>query len=985
MPTIDVERPLALVVLALVPVLCWLAWRRRGVVGRGKTIATMVVRGALVGLLSLALAQPSLVRKGEGLTVMVVSDASRSVPQSMQLQAQKVVDTLVAGKREAADRVGLVTFASRPEVRAVAESDASLDVSQHGGDRMATGIEAALRRGMAMLPPDTASRMLLISDGNQTSGNALEAAEAARANGIPIDVVALPFSHASEVMVESLRAPSTAREGQTIDLRASIRSMGPNRGVVTLRENGEPVDLDPSAPGSGLAVELKAGVNALTFPMVVVGRQSRRYELVYTPDDPASDAIAENNRGAAMVLVSTGAKVVIVDGSDGGEESQPLVAALAEGDIPSRVITPDELDNEGVSALADADALVLANVGRFEITNETDRLLHSYVHDLGGGLLVTGGDRAFGAGGWQGSEASKAFAVKLEPPATRQLPKGALVLVMHSCEMAAGNYWGEKVAEAAVDALSRLDLAGIVTFDWGGKDGKLASWAHDLQPVGDKSAIRAAIKKMVVGDMPDFKASLTLAKEGLAKANAGQKHIIIISDGDPSPPTQADLDELKRLKITVTTIMVGGHGTSIDLQNMRAVAEQTGGTFYNVQNPNLLPRIFTKEATLVSRTLILEQTIRPVVEQSTGGPMDGSGSLPEVNGWVVTVPRDGLAQVPAVLPTKESRDPLVAYWNHGLGKSMAFTSDLGGRWGKPWVAWSGYQPFWTRAIRWMMRPPTAQDLLVSTSVDGDVGRVQVSAFTPEGEPRDFLRSSATLMRPDGSVEVLDLQQTAPGQYVASFDAREEGAYLASVSARDGMGADRSARSVVSVPYPRELSATRDDSALLRRIAEVSGGRVVALKDAAGFDFFDRSGLSMPEAAKRIWNVLAILAAALLIVDVAARRISLDREVARDLAAMAVGEGAKAGGATVEAWKRARSGARKAPRDQDAAASAPEAKPTMPTKPDRRSGPTAPVEIVDRTQASPAEPSSGTPTDDDASSLARLRAAKRRARGEEDAS
>jgi hypothetical protein len=101
--------------------------------------------------------------------------------------------------------------------------------------------------------------------------------------------------------------------------------------------------------------------------------------------------------------------------------------------------------------------------------------------------------------------------------------------------------------------------------------------------------------------------------------------------------------------------------------------------------------------------------------------------------------------------------------------------------------------------------------------------------------------------------------------------------------------------------------------------------------------------------------------------------------------MAVGEGPKAGGATVEAWKRARSGARKAPRDQDAAASAPEAKPTMPTKPDRRSGPTAPVEIVDRTQASPAEPSSGTPTDDDASSLARLRAAKRRARGEEDAS
>ena len=83
MPSIDVERPLALVLLVLVPALCWMAWRRRGVVGRGKTIVTMVLRGVLVALLSLALAQPSLVRTGEGLTVMVVSDASRSVPQTM--------------------------------------------------------------------------------------------------------------------------------------------------------------------------------------------------------------------------------------------------------------------------------------------------------------------------------------------------------------------------------------------------------------------------------------------------------------------------------------------------------------------------------------------------------------------------------------------------------------------------------------------------------------------------------------------------------------------------------------------------------------------------------------------------------------------------------------------------------------------------------------------------------------------------------------
>jgi Mg-chelatase subunit ChlD/uncharacterized membrane protein len=869
----------------------------------------------------------------------------------------------------------------------VAESDASLDVSQHGGDRMATGIEAALRRGMAMLPPDTASRMLLISDGNQTSGNALEAAEAARANGIPIDVVALPFSHASEVMVESLRAPSTAREGQTIDLRASIRSMGPNRGVVTLRENGEPVDLDPSAPGSGLAVELKAGVNALTFPMVVVGRQSRRYDLVYTPDDPASDAIAENNRGAAMVLVSTGAKVVIVDGSDGGEESKPMVAALAEGDIPSRVITPDELDAEGVSALADADAVVLANVGRFEITNETDRLLHSYVHDLGGGLLVTGGDRAFGAGGWQGSEASKAFAVKLEPPATRQLRRVSIVFVL-DCS-GSMNGLGQRSAKSKLDlstaaaaialrSMSRLDQVGVVAFD------AAPQVVVPLGPVGDRVEVERAILGLSLGGGTDIAPALHRGIEML-RGTAGAKHVVLLTDGMTSgPPEELNILGVaaRDRGITVSTI---GLDEGARNPTLRDVARLARGRFHQITSSkdiDALPAIFAREVEFVSKRLILEQTIRPVVEQSTGGPMDGSGSLPEVDGWVVTVPREGLAQVPAVLPTKESRDPLVAYWNYGLGKSMAFTSDLGGRWGKPWVAWSGYQPFWTRALRWMMRPPTAQDLLVSTSVDGDVGRVQVSAFTPEGEPRDFLRSSATVMRPDGSVEVLDLQQTAPGQYVASFDARAQGAYLASVSARDGMGADRSARSVVSVPYPRELAATRDDAALLRRIAEVSGGRVIALKDAAGVDFFDRSGLSMPEAAKRIWNVLAILAAALLIIDVAARRITLDREAARDLAAMAVGEGAKAGGATVEAWKRARSGARSVPTGRAAKAIQSQLSPEFVVMPRPDEVPAGPRPTEEATPES-SDSNVGSVTPSVEFGLDRLRAAKRRAQDRRD--
>ena len=268
------------------------------------------------------------------------------------------------------------------------------------------------------------------------------------------------------------------------------------------------------------------------------------------------------------------------------------------------------------------DAVILGNVphGTGGIGPEQDRMLSQYVHDLGGGVVMIGGDQSFGAGGWQGSELEKVLPVDMDIPAQRQVGKGALVLVMHSCEMPDGNYWGLQCALQAIKALSDRDEIGIISYSWNGGGGNGiggASWDFVLQEKGDGSAVKAAASKMQLGDMPSFDDALNLALNGvnggncLAKSNARHKHVIIISDGDPAPPILTLVQAYKNAKVSVSTVTVYPHTGGPNSQlppTMEDIPKQLNGRPYGPINskPNQLPQIFIKEATVVRRSLIHE-------------------------------------------------------------------------------------------------------------------------------------------------------------------------------------------------------------------------------------------------------------------------------------------------------------------------------------------------------------------------------------------
>ncbi len=864
---------------------------------------TFSLRAVVILLLAAALARPVWARRGEGLTVTVILDRSESIPLALKESAAKFLGRAAELRERPEVRLAVITVARDAAIVGMPDRYTTLE----GGGPLreparldATNLAAGVRLALAIMPQDTANRIVLASDGNETEDSILAAAELAAANGVRIDVLPLRYEHANEVIFERLAAPSRARLGQTTTVKLVFRSQGRASGRVTLRMNGEFLDLNGDAEGTALPATLEPGLTVIPVTISLDNAGPIQFEATFEPDGPADDGIARNNRALAVTFVGTEGKVLILD--DGGVESEHLAAALRQSDIQVDVSATAVLAG-GPVFLSAYDAVVLANIPRYALTDDDDRTLHAYVHDLGGGLIMLGGPLSFGAGGWIDSEVARVLPVKLDPPQTRQMPRGALVLIMHSTEMAQGNFWGQKVAEAAIQALSRLDYVGIIDYGMGG-----VVWEFGPALAGDKSQAIAATKRMVMGDMPDFGSSMQLALDGLAGLPAGQKHVIIISDGDPRGPGRALLDDFRAASVSISTVLIAGHGSAADLAVMKDIAAYTGGTSYGpITNPKKLPQIFIKEAQLVSRSLIVEGDIyQPQLATGLPGPLEGFTSVPAIDGYVLTSPREGLSLIPVVNRTTEGNDPIYAYWNYGLGKAIAYTSDLTGRWGGRWASWEGFRSFWEQSTRWVMRPSAPTNVIVNTSQEGNLATIEVEALAADASFLNFLRTGAVVLGPDGKAEPLVLQQTGPGRYRGEFRTAEEGAYLVNVNFLGGTAeapVEGNIQAAVPVPYPREFHAVKHNEALLRQAARLTGGRELAGTDPALVDLFAREDLEVPRSPRSMWDLLAIVAAAIFLLDVAARRLAVDRRALAATARKAVGRRAEVGTGTVAAWKR----------------------------------------------------------------------------------
>ena len=247
-------------------------------------------------------------------------------------------------------------------------------------------------------------------------------------------------------------------------------------------------------------------------------------------------------------------------------------------------------------------------------------------------------------------------------------------------------------------------------------------------------------------------------------------------------------------------------------------------------------------------------------------------TAPPLEGLVLTAPRDDpTISLDMVTPENE---PLLAHWQVGIGRAAAFTSDAHLDWSRHWSNWPGYGTFFTHLARTISRSPVSHQFELTTRVDR--GRLELTLDAVADDESSFLDHlvvGGRVYQPDGEAIEIRLNQIGPGRYAGSVPAERSGNYVVAMLPRLGGRTLAPVIGGVSIPAGVELRRYRSNVALLQRIADETGGRLLDLRDPMRFDLYDRSGMGASTSRLPIWKSLLFVLVALFVMDVASRRLA----------------------------------------------------------------------------------------------------------------
>jgi len=847
--------PFMLLLLLLIPWAIYLGKRIRSL-SRGRKWLAVTLRCLILLCVVGALAGAEIVRTSDRLAVFFLLDHSNSISSARRDVSAQWVRNMCETYMQQNDEAGVVVFGGDASIELSVAPRLGLDTIRSYVDGEQTDLAGAVRLAMAAFPQGYMRRIVAITDGNETQGSALEEVKAARADGIGIDVLPIAIGEAQEVRVREVSAPSQTNADKPFQIRAVVNAKQACAGKLTVyrKAGGQRRMLPPQD------VQLQAGDNVFLLSQELSAPGFYEYEVRLDSD---SDTLPENNVGRAFTAIRGEPSVLYVEG-DPAAGAYLDNALLAEGIKVDRV-EPTKMP-DSLAQLQNYDGVILSGVSAVDLSIHQLGPIEAMVRDHGIGLTMIGGPNTFGAGGYLDTPVEKALPVSMDIKQRKVLPRGALVAILQTCEIQNGNVWAREIALAALNVLASQDLMGALGYIWNANPND--TWIYALQPVGDKSMMRAAITKASteIGDMPAMEPTMAMAYEALAAADAAVKRVVVITDGDPAPPSRMTVQKMADAKISVSTICIAPHSSS-DESMLKSIASGTGGEYYFVTDPNKLPLIFAKEAAVVKRGVLVEKEFTPKLfhdsELLTGLRENG---LPPLLGYVVTTPKDN-ATIPLV---SDEDDPVLAHWRYGLGKSVAFTSDVTSRWAARWLAWDGFNRFWAQTVRWSLRELKPSNFQIETRREKGMGRIRIDAVDAAGQFVNFLQPKGVVTSPDFQSLDVTLEQTGPGIYEGAFPVRASGVYMANLTYAVP-GAEGQTGGMIpvglAVDYSQEYEYLETNQPLLEHVAAAGGGEMLTPEDNP----FQRN-LKASATVTPIWPHLAMIALCLFPFEIFVRRV-----------------------------------------------------------------------------------------------------------------
>lgn len=804
----------------------------------------LISRALLLLLIILAMLGIRIPKIAKNTTTIFLVDTSVSDELNIKTFEKYIDESLQ--KMPKGNKYGIVTFGRDTAIdQFVTDKDMFMGIKAVN-DTTATDFEKALQRAVSMIPDDSVGRIVLLTDGEETSGDIENAASMIKASNISLEAYELSSETGDDCYVESVDMPKILHPGDKYYMTVALESNYETDAVISVISDEKVVTEE--------RVHLRKGHNEFVFEENVTGSALEVFEVKVSAE---GDTCEENNSVNAYAEVTDAPKVLII--RNRSERGEAFDSMLENINASAVVVKPSEAP-ETLNELLEYRAVILENAYKEELSPKFMDVIETYVKDYGRGFIMTGGEDSFMLGGYNETSIEKILPVNMELRNDVEVPKTAIVMVIdHSGSM--DSYAGNGVtyldiaieaAKRGVDNLRDTDEIGVIAFD------DQFEWYHEISDASDKDGVKSDIDDIPSGGGTVIMPSVEEAREKLRGSDAAIKHIILLTDGcgetqDFKPVT----DKINDDGVTLSTVAVG---SGADVRLMMNMAAACGGRYYYADFNTDIPRIFAREVFLGGNTYIKNGDYNLSIANGEITNNLFPDGWPNILGYVAASPKSSATQ----LIVSNEGDPILTVWQYGLGKTIAWNTDVSGAWTSGYSGENDYAELWKRMLDYACGANTIGEDRVD--VKSENGHTVLEYHTDEYD--DGTGVEAVYSRPDGEVGEVTLSPSKPGVYTAVVESDKPGIYNFNIRRSDNGEVTGALTTASAVQYSDEYRFDVTDEK---------------------FRFFiDKYG-SWVDPEENIWkklntnamgrydltNLFLVLAVLLFIADIAGRRFGFD--------------------------------------------------------------------------------------------------------------
>lgn len=807
----------------------------------------LVLRSVVLLCIILALLGVSLPVGSKDTATIFMVDLSNSNEEHLQEAAEYLQETIE--KMPSGNEYGIVTFGKNTLVEQFLT-----DQKYYGGlmtlpEKAATNFEEAFSKALTLLSQNANKRLVVLTDGKETRGDIQHMAQALTAGQVEFLTLLYEDVQTQDAYVDNVTLPAYLHPGDKYNIQVTVESNYDTDAVIVLYNGSQQTATNQ--------VHLNKGSNRFVFSeQVSMDTESKAMENLQVRVQAPGDTCEENDFYSAYSVIESTPRVLVISGQGTGtsEFTSVLNAAGCDYSVVSGWNAPTT-----ILEMLDYKSIILVDTYIDDLPQGFLDNVESYVKDYGCGFVCCGGDESFALGGYRDTVLETILPVDMERRNVNEAPSMAMVMVIDRSGSMTGSVGNSgasnldiaiKAATVAVDNLRDEDYVGVLTFDDG------YEWQVELVKANDRKAIKEKIEDIAGGGGTTIKPAVQEAYKALLESDASVKHVVLLTDGMGETTNFNDvISDYTSAGITLSTVAVGDGS---DTRLLEQLANRCSGRYYYSDISSDIPKIFAQEVFLGGDSYLQNGEFGLAVQ---GGHEIMSNLFadgwPILYGYVAATPKTA-SQL--LIASAEENDPILTTWQYGLGRTVAWNSDVTGEWTGAFAGKEDYVQLWKRVVDYSTGNADIGEDSVDIVTSGEMTEIvyQTKEYTSDTE------IVATVIDPEGEKQEVKLYATAPGKYETQLPTEQTGLYHMNIRRMEDEEIQSYMTTAAAVQFSDEYKFDVSTAKYLSFVEQY--GRLITTEEEIWNTITNGTRDKRP-----LTNFLLGLAICLFLVDVAVRR------------------------------------------------------------------------------------------------------------------